>query len=169
MQATTVIADGIERIRELVESTASGLDDEALSRRPTPASNSIGWLLWHLTRIEDSHVAELAGQKQLYVADGYAARLGLRPDDADTGYGHTPADVGAVRISESDEIVAYHDAVASRSLSFLATVRDDELDEIVDEGWDPPVTAGVRWVSILGDCYQHAGQAAYLKGLFATA
>ena len=36
---------------------------------------------------------------------------------------------------------------------------------MVDEHWDPPVTAGVRLVSVIGDALQHLGQAAYVKGL----
>jgi hypothetical protein len=169
MRATEVISDGIGRIRDRVHAVADGLEPDQLTRRPTPDANSIGWLLWHLTRVEDSHVAELAGASQLYVDGGFAERLGLSADVNDTGYAHTSAQVGAVRVPEAAALVEYHDAVASRSLELLDATPAERLDEIVDRRWDPPVTAGVRWVSILGDCYEHVGQAAYLKGLFTSA
>jgi len=47
----------------------------------------------------------------------------------------------------------------------LEGVTGTELDRIVDRRWDPPVTVGVRLVSVADDCLQHAGQAAYARGL----
>jgi hypothetical protein len=163
--ASDVLADGIERIRDLVSSTAEGLSADDLAYRPAPEANSIGWLLWHLTRVEDGHVAELAGDEQLWVRDGFAESLGFAPDPHDSGYGHTAEQSAAVRIERPDALVAYHEAVAERSLSFLRDRGDGELDRVVDESYDPPVTEAVRWVSILGDCLMHAGQAQYVAGI----
>jgi hypothetical protein len=163
--ATDVLADGIERIRDLVSSTAEGLTTDDLAYRPGPKANSIGWLLWHLSRVEDSHVAELAADEQLWIRDGFAEALGFRADPGDSGYGHTPEQSAAVRIERPDVLVAYHDAVARRALALLAGRGDDELDRVVDEAYDPPVTEAVRWVSILGDCLMHAGQAQYVAGI----
>jgi hypothetical protein len=35
----------------------------------------------------------------------------------------------------------------------------------VDDYWDPPVTLGVRLVSIISDDLQHVGQAAFIRGV----
>ena len=51
------------------------------------------------------------------------------------------------------------------TLAYLSRVTSEELDRVVDRRWDPPVTAGVRLVSVVGDCLQHLGQAAYVRGL----
>ncbi len=40
-----------------------------------------------------------------------------------------------------------------------------DLDVVVDERWDPPVTLGVRLVSVVNEVNQHVGQAAYVRGL----
>ena len=50
-------------------------------------------------------------------------------------------------------------------MAVVGTVTDDDLDRIVDERWDPPVTLAVRLVSVVDDCLQHAGQAAYARGI----
>lgn len=165
MDTKDVLTDAYTRIQGLVRRIAGGLDDDALAYRPDADANSIAWLLWHLTRVQDDHVSEIAGREQAWVMDGWAQRFGMEPDPSDTGYGHTSEQVAAVQPGAPD-VIEYHDAVASRTLEYLETIDADELDRIVDRSWDPPVTVGVRLVSVIGDCYQHAGQAAYVKGLY---
>lgn len=165
MDASEVIADSVRRVRDRVREVAAGLEAGHLAERPSPDANSIGWLLWHLTRVQDAHVSEFLDAGQLYVSDGWAERFGLAADPTDSGYGHSSDQVAAVRIEDADVLVAYHDAVADRSLALLATLTDVDFDRIVDESWDPPVSAGVRWVSIVEDSIEHVGQAAYVRGL----
>ncbi len=164
MQSPEMAADAIGRIREQVHSSAEGLDTDALARQPEGSANSIGWLLWHLTRIQDDHVADLMDDDQLWIGAGFAAALGFEPDPHNHGYGHTPAEAAAVRIEAPSTLLAYHDAVAGRSLAYLATLHDADFDRIVDERFDPPVSAGVRWMSIIGDSFEHLGQAGYARG-----
>lgn len=165
MEAKDVLADAYRRIRGLVERTAAGLDAEALAYRPDVDANSIAWLLWHLTRVQDDHVSEIAGHDQAWVAGGWAERFGRPADPANTGYGHTSEEVEAMRPQSSDLLVGYHEAVVARTLDYLETIDATELDRIVDRSWDPPVSVGVRLVSVIGDSYQHAGQAGYIKGM----
>jgi hypothetical protein len=167
-QASDVLTDAIERIRDGVADTVDDLDPSALADRPGPDANSVGWLLWHLTRVQDAHVAEFLDDEQLYVRDGHAAALGLPEDPHDTGYGHSSEQVAAVRIADPAALVAYHRAVAERSLELLGRESAEDLDRIVDDSWDPPVTAAVRWLSILEDCFMHLGQAQYAAGLRRT-
>lgn len=155
------------RIPPLVRDVVEGLRAEKLVERPGPEANTIGWLCWHLTRVQDHHVAELMESEQVWTVGDWASRFGLEPDPSNTGYGHSPAEVGRVRPDGDDAIVGYLDAVQSRTVTFLEGLGDDDLDRIVDRRWDPPVTMGVRLVSIADDSLQHVGQAAYLKGLLA--
>ncbi len=165
MDIGAVLAEAFGRIQENVTQVASGLTAEQLAWQPGPGANSAGWLLWHLTRVQDDHVSEAAGVAQAYVADGWAQRLGLAPDDSDTGYGHQPEQVTAVRISSADQLIGYHDAVSERTIRYVRGLTAADLDRVVDSQWDPPVTLGVRLVSVFDDDMQHAGQAAYLRGL----
>ncbi len=161
-----LLADGFDRIHGLVHSVVEGLDTEQLAARIDPAANTIGWLVWHLTRIQDDHVAGVAGTEQVWTADGWTERFGLPFDPADHGYGHDAEQVGLVRVA-GELLTGYHDAVHRRTLDFVRTVTDADLPRVVDAAWDPPVTLSVRLVSVLSDGLQHAGQAAFVKGLFA--
>jgi uncharacterized protein DUF664 len=165
MREREVLIDGFGRLPELVRSVVDGLTPELLRWAPAPDANSIGWIVWHLARVQDDHVAELLGDDQEWAEGRWAARFGLPADTMDTGYGYVAADVARVRPSGPDVLVAYYDAVAHRTRRLLDTLTADGLDRIVDERWDPPVTLGVRLVSVLSDDLQHVGQAAYVRGL----
>lgn len=165
MRSHDVLMDGYSRIREEVHAAVEGLSADALNERPEDTANSIAWLIWHLTRVQDDHVADAAGLEQVWLAGGWAQRFELPLDESDTGYGHTPKQVGQVRVASGELLVGYYDAVHEQTLGFLGGLKDADLDRVVDEGWDPPVTLGVRLVSVLSDDLQHVGQAAYLRGL----
>ncbi len=159
-----LVADQFERIRQGVVSVTDGLSQAMAVWRPDDDANSIDWLLWHLTRIQDDHVAHLAGREQLWASAGWAERFALPFDVGATGYGHSSADVAAVRVAPAD-LAAYHADVHDLSLSYADTLTAEELTRIVDTRWDPPVTASVRLVSLTGDCLKHLGQAQYVRGL----
>jgi hypothetical protein len=166
MQANDILTDAFARIHALVRSTVSDLDRAALQWRPDPQANTIAWLVWHLTRIQDDHVAGIAEYEQVWVTGGWAERFGLPAGTMDHGYGHTPDQVAAIRPAGASVLVDYHDRVADQAQSYLEKADAEELDRIVDRSWDPPVTAGVRLVSVISDDMQHIGQAAYIRGLY---
>lgn len=167
MDVQELLLDLFSRIDEHVTEIVEGLDAEALRWTPAPGANSIGWLVWHLTRVQDSHVAEAMGVEQRWATEGWAPRFGLEPDPENTGYGHDAAQVAAVRPEGWEVLVEYHTAVAARTRGYLKGLRAEDLDRVVDERWDPPVTLGVRLISVADDDSQHAGQAKYLRGLLA--
>ncbi|MEV6488940.1 DinB family protein [Actinoplanes sp. NPDC051633] len=165
MRSNEVLIDAFGRLPELVEAAVDGLSPEQLRWAPAEGANSIGWLVWHLTRVQDSHVAELLDGEQIYSRDGWASRFGLKPGSRDTGYGHTPAQVKEIAPESARVLVDYYAAVHERTIAFVEGLTDDDLDRVVDDNWDPPVTLGVRLISVYDDDAQHAGQAAYIRGL----
>ncbi|GAA2294573.1 DUF664 domain-containing protein [Actinomadura luteofluorescens] len=165
MTSAELLTDAFDRIQQVVHRAAGGLDGPRLARRPAEGANSIAWLVWHLTRIQDDHVAGVAGTDQVWTRDGWADRFALPFDASDTGYGHTPDDVAAVQVDSADLLTGYHDAVHDRTVEYLSGLTDADLPRIVDRAWDPPVTLAVRLVSVVSDDLQHAGQAAYVRGL----
>lgn len=164
MTPAQLLEDAYDRVLENALAAVDGLTEEQLVTRPGPDANSVAWLVWHLTRVQDDHVADVAGTPQVWTTQGYAARLALPLDESDTGYGHTSDEVAAVRASAED-LAAYLRATHEASVAYLRTVTADDLDRVVDERWDPPVTLGVRLVSVADDGAQHAGQAGYVRGL----
>ncbi|KES04032.1 chorismate synthase [Streptomyces toyocaensis] len=169
MHAKDILIDGFGRIREEVHAAVEGLGADGLNARPRPDANSVAWLVWHLTRIQDDHVADAFGLDQVWLSGGWEKRLGFGLPRHDTGYGHTPAKVAKVRVDSGDLLTGYYDAVHEQTLGALRTLAAKDLERIVDERWDPPVTLGVRLVSVLSDDLQHAGQAAYARGLVRSA
>ncbi|MDA8148439.1 MAG: DUF664 domain-containing protein [Actinomycetota bacterium] len=165
MRSTQVVTDAFDRIRDLVNRTVADLTSEQLADQLGKGVNSIGWLVWHLTRVQDDHVADVVGTEQRWVAGGWADRFALPFDRAATGYGHRPEEVSAVRGLSADLLVAYHDDVHDHTVSYVSGLTDADLDRIVDTSWDPPVTLGVRLVSVVADDLQHVGQAAFLRGI----
>lgn len=165
MKAAELLADGFSRVHGAVHEVVDGLSADQLAYQPQPTANSIGWLVWHLTRVQDDHVADVAGTEQAWIADGWADRFGLPFADRATGWGHSSDEVGAFRVDSGELLTGYHDAVYARTLEFVRALTEPDLDRIVDTRWDPPVTLGVRLISVIDDDAQHAGQAAYVRGL----
>jgi Protein of unknown function (DUF664) len=159
-----LLRDAFTRLIEHVDELTDGLTDEQASYRPSPNANSIAWLLWHSARVQDAQLAPIAGIEQVWTTDGWVDRFGLDLPRDDTGYGHSPEDVAKVQVS-AELLAGYYHAVHKVTLEFVADVTADDLAQIVDRNWDPPVTASARLVSIIDDCAQHLGQAAYVLGI----
>jgi uncharacterized damage-inducible protein DinB len=164
MGSTDLLMDAFERVRDGVHPAANGLTLEELTFRPDAESNPIGWLVWHLTRIQDDHVSHLAGRGQRWLDGGWADRFALPLDPADTGYGHDAEQVSLVK-AESAALLDYFEDVHATTQAYLATLSESDLDRVVDTSWNPPVTVKIRLMSVIADDLQHVGQAAYLRGI----
>ncbi|WP_329530550.1 DinB family protein [Streptomyces sp. NBC_01450] len=177
MLAKDILIDAYSRIQEEVHAAVEGLPPDVLNALPhsrlrssggTPISddaNSVSWLVWHLTRVQDDHVADAAGLEQVWLSQDWEKRFGLDLPRQDTGYGHSSAKVAKVRVDSADLLTGYYDAVHEQTLEFVRGLTAKDFERVVDERWDPPVTLGVRLVSVLSDDLQHVGQAAYVRGL----
>ncbi|MFJ8605035.1 DUF664 domain-containing protein [Streptomyces shenzhenensis] len=169
MHARDILIDGYGRVHEEVHATLDGLGPGELNARPVPDANSVAWLVWHLTRVQDDHVADAFDLDQVWQGQGWEKRFGLDLPRRDTGYGHSAAKAAKVRVDSAGLLTGYYDAVHEQTLGVLRELPAKDLEQVVDERWDPPVTLGVRLVSVLSDDLQHIGQAAYVRGLLRSA
>jgi hypothetical protein len=165
MPSAELLVDAFGRIRGVVHRVVDGLTPEQLAFRVDPEANSIAWLVWHLTRIQDDHVAAVAQADQVWTSQGWTERFGLPFDPRDTGYGHGAQEVAAVQVDSGELLVGYYDVVHEHTIRYVEQLSDADLARIVDRSWDPPVTLGVRLVSVIADDLQHAGQAAFVRGI----
>lgn len=165
MNGIDVLRDGYARIREVVHDVAGAVAPTTLQYRIDPTANSVAWLLWHLTRVQDHHISDLAGTEQQWVAAGWAGRFGMEADPSATGYGAAPDEVAHVTVESGELLIGYYDSVHDATLRYLAALGEGDLDEVVDERFEPPVTRGVRLMSVIVDDLQHAGQAAFVRGV----
>ena len=166
MDVSEVLTDALERVRDQIPDLVQGLDESGLTWRPDPGANPIGWLIWHLTRVQDDHIASAADTSQVWLDQGWYERFGLPYPPEAFGYGHSSEEVGLFRGVSAELLAGYQAAVANRSIRFVAGLGADDLDRVVDERWDPPVTLGARLVSIVGEIHAHTAQAAYVRGMW---
>ncbi|HWE66402.1 MAG TPA: DUF664 domain-containing protein [Acidimicrobiales bacterium] len=164
MTSNELLVDAFERIRDAVYPAVNGLSPDELAFRLDDESNSIAWLVWHLTRIQDDHISGLDGKEQVWMAQGWVERFALPLDATDTGYGHGPENVSVVT-ADANSLLGYFEDVHQKTLSFVRSLSEPDLDRVVDEDWDPPVTLSIRLVSVVADDLQHVGQAAYIRGI----
>jgi hypothetical protein len=166
MKWQELMNEGYGRILEVLEQTLDGLTQKDLDVQPNPDCNSIGWLAWHLTRVQDDHIADLIGGEQLWIKTGWHAKFNRDPDPKDIGFGHTSEEVAAFKSPAVQTLLDYHRAVLDRSKQYITNLSPDDLDRELNEPWFQPLpTVGVRLISVLSDCLQHAGQTAYVRGL----
>jgi hypothetical protein len=164
MTPSDLLVEAFSRVPQIVHRAVDGLSEDQLAARPAAGANTLAWLAWHIARGQDAQIADLTGSEQVWTADGWYDRFGLPFPTEALGYGMSRDDVGRVRAS-AELLVGYLDAVHARTVAYVQTLSPEDYDEVIDERWDPPVTRGVRLVSVLDDCTQHAGQAGYVRGL----
>lgn len=164
MNVAELLIEAFSRIPDEAARVLTDLSDADLAARPDHEANTIAWLLWHTARVQDAQVAEVADEEEAWTADGWVDRFGLPFSSDVTGYGQTAAEVGQVRVG-AGLLTGYLADVHRRTCEYLATLAEEDLDRVVDTRFDPPVTLGVRLVSVVADDLQHIGQAGYVKGL----
>jgi len=166
MEWRDLVVDGYRRVAGTLEEYLKGLTPQDMDQQPRPDSNSIGWLAWHTTRGQDSQIAALMGEPQLWISEGWHQKFGRPADPKDTGFGHAPADVAAFKSPPVETQLAYQRAVLARTERYLASLTPDDLARQLNEPWFQPLpTVGVRLVSIMADNLQHVGQIGYARGL----
>jgi uncharacterized damage-inducible protein DinB len=165
MEINELLLELFGRVDEEVHSAIDGLDVDALTTAPSEGANPIGWLIWHLTRVQDDHMADIFDTDQVWVSGDWGSRFGVASDPSNTGWGHSASDVSSIRPDSAQALLDYYTAVAAPTRAFLESVTAKDLDRVVDTRWTPPVTLGVRLVSIADDDIQHAGQANYIRGI----
>lgn len=172
MSSAELLTDAFGRIRETVGAVVPGLTPAQLAERLDADANPISWLIWHLSRVQDDHIAAAFGVEQVWTDGGWAARFGLAADSVEIGYGHTSGRVAevAAKISAAGELlVEYHEAVYEQTIAQVSAITDADLSRVVDKSWTPPVTLAVRLVSVVNDATQHVGQAAFIRGVLRRA
>ncbi|MDA8216665.1 MAG: DinB family protein [Dehalococcoidales bacterium] len=160
-----LLIDGYGRTHEVMKRALNGMTRDDLDQQPHPDTNSMGWLAWHLSRLQDDHIASLMGEQQLWISEQWHAKFGRPADPKDVGFGHSPADVAAFRSPDAQTLLAYYEAVLERTNRYIRSLSAEDLDRELNEPWYQPLpTVGVRLVSVMSDNLQHVGQIAYVRG-----
>jgi hypothetical protein len=160
-----LLTDAFGRIHDVVHQAVDNLTPEELAFRVDGSANSIAWLVWHLSRVIDDHVSEVAAKQQVWIADGWDDQFALPFPPEATGYGFGGDDVAAVQVKSPEILTGYFDGAYEQAVRYVEHLRDEDLSRVVDPSWTPPVTLAVRLVSVISDGLQHAGQAMFIRGI----
>lgn len=160
---TDLVLDHFGRVDESLRASLDGLDEAALAWRPGPDANPLGWTVWHVSRVFDDHLAKLVDREQVW--QGSREGVDAPYEVSAFGYGQSPDEVGRLRAT-AEGLLAYWGEVHERAREIVSGLAGDDPDRVVDENWDPPVTLAVRLVSLMDEGSQHAGQVAYVRGLW---
>ncbi|MBE8146164.1 DinB family protein [Brevibacterium casei] len=138
------------------------LTPEELNAHPGSHPNSVAWSLWHIGREVDAQLSDLTGNPQVW--EHYRDRFDLGKIGDTVGYGHTPGQAAEIVVNDQGLLVDYLSAALRALIDYANGLSADDFDVVIDDSWNPPVTRGVRLVSIVDDAAQHIGQAAYAAG-----
>jgi hypothetical protein len=165
MEWKALLLDGYDRAPQELEEILRGLKESDLNWQPKRECNSIGWTVWHLGRVEDAQIADLAGEEQVYLKGKWYAKFNRPPDARDSGFGDTAEEVAAFRSPDTEVLLGYIKDSTEASKRYIRSLSSGDLDRVLGGHWNPPPTVGVRLVSILADIHQHTGEASYIRGL----
>lgn len=167
MKWQQLIMDIYLRISQELELVLDGLTVDDLNQRPKSDCNSIGWLAWHMTRSQDRCTADLSGNEQLWIKDKWYIKFSRVQDPDDSGYHHSLEDITAFKSPDGETLLKYHHAVLEESTQYInKKLSESELDREIKSQTSGRVSlARVRILGVINDSLQHAGQAAYLRGL----
>lgn len=167
MLPNEVLLDFARRPVAAIVAIRGQLTPELLAAHPGGHDNSIGWLLWHMGREIDVQLSALSGLPEVWTSLGFAKRLGLGELGDGVGYGQTSDEARRIVVTDPHVLVDYVIAAGEALSVYLSALDPETLADVVDEGWNPPVTRATRLVSIVDDAVQHAGQVGYALGILA--
>ena len=162
MECAEFITGIFTRISQVLETVLDGLTENEINQQPTPECNSIGWMVWHLTRVQDRFIAMLSNNEQVWITEKWYGKFSREADAKDIGYGHRPEDLANFKVPDTKTLLDYHHAVLEKTKQYTNKLSPEELDRVIDDSRAP--TVALRLTAFISDNLQHAGQVAYLRG-----
>lgn len=162
------VRNALEMQRNDLLRSLQGLTPLDLAWRPAAQGNAIGFLAWHMARVEDMWVQRVfQGKQQLWQSDGWSGKLGMDAYARDNGYGFDEAKLAGFQPPHLDQLLAYMDAVRQNTLAFLDAWNPAGAPVQAVIPWDKSTTMPIEkfWAQILWELNQHGGQIAYVRGL----
>ena len=157
------IQSGLEEYLQALRRALEGLTPTEIRWQPTPHTNHIAWLVWHMARVEDGWVSRLRRQPAIWQTEGWAERFHMDP--MDSGAGQTMEEVRAMPEIPLPDQMAYFDAVRAVTRHYLAQAAEADLAQEYPHPRLGPRTGAWIVGHILVEESQHVGQVALLRGM----
>ena len=163
MTLNEFIEDAFNVEHEFLMEAVQDLTPEELRWRPGPEANPIGWMLWHMIRVEDMWFQFfIQRQLEIWERDGWHEKFGL--PTRDNGFGHTPEQVAQFPDLDLAELLRYGEAVRAGTFEYLRGLTPEDF-EVAPREQRPEMSVGAIFRQVVGEVYQHQGHISYLKGL----
>ena len=163
MTLNEFIVDALDKENGFLMEALDGLGPDELAWQPAADANSIGWILWHMVRVEDMWIQFFSQfQTELWETEGWHEKFGL--PTRDNGFGHTAEQVNNFPSVDLGEFLRYRASVRQATLAYLDTLTPDDMERVPRER-RPEMSLGAMFRQIIGEMYQHVGHIAYLRGL----
>ncbi|MEK7354143.1 MAG: DinB family protein [Chloroflexota bacterium] len=147
-----------------VKRATDGLTAHELMWRPGPEANSIGLILFHGTRSEDTFIqATIQHKTTVWESEKWYEKLGMSATDPGAGY--TMEQVAAFKAPALSDLLAYAEAVRAKTTEYIKELTPAQCDQKVTWGRMGEFTIGALLALIVNHYAQHAGEMSYLRGL----
>jgi uncharacterized damage-inducible protein DinB len=157
------IQSGLEEYLQALQRTIEGLTPDEMRWQPTPHTNHIAWLVWHLARVEDRWVSRLRQAPEVWNDEGWANRFRMDPES--NGFGQTMEEVRAMPEIALQDLMAYFDAVRVVTRHYLEQATDADLAQTYPHPRFGECTGAWIVGHILVEESQHVGQVALIRGM----
>ena len=166
MSATETALSALERNWGMVDKALEDVDDAAMRSQPNDQSNSMGWLLWHMTRVVDRFIhTRFQDVPQMWIKDGWHEKFGLDADPNTTGMGWSAEQVADWQVPTKSLLVEYYEAVKTAARDYIKPLSPSDLErEIPFPALPEKAPIGTILGVLVFDNIVHGGQIAYLKG-----
>ena len=164
--ATTIFA--LQRNWDMVSTAVDGVDDDALSRMPNDQSNSIAWLVWHMTRVVDRFIhSRFQDTGQLWTAGGWHDKFGMPADPDEFGIGWSAGQVADWACPSRETLMGYYNAVNESARDYISGLDAEGMTRQVPAAAPGATMSVADALGILvWDNIVHGGQVAYIRGYF---
>ena len=150
---------------QVLRRALSELSTEELNSHPCgPGTNSIAWLIWHLTRIQDLSASARMGKDQAWVAEGFHAKFGMEADFMKFN-SFTPEELDAFPQMDAESLLGYYECARGYLTEYVNSLSASDLDAPVPPRPHGPENVGDALGITLADNTQHFGQIAFIMGV----
>ena len=152
MKVTQLSSETLDRAHERFEETLAQMTVAEANTMPAPLIKSVTWLMWHTARELDLQISALNHSEPLWLSQHWTEKFALE-------------EAAKVVVAEKQLLSDYLAASVALTKSYLDQIKEEQLSDVIDKNWTPPVTRQVRLVSVIDDAVMHSGQAVYTRRL----
>ena len=164
MKGAKILSDMLEMSDSLVRRALEGLTDADLIKRPSDQDNTIGWLMWHKTRVEDIAFADASGEEQFWISDKWHEKFGMEPNPGQMGFRGFARTSDEPRVQERKTFSATPTPFGRARLRCWRASRPRTSTRKSPPRWARPSKSGTTSGRVAADNIQHGGQICYLRG-----